>query len=710
MQTNQSTQPNQPRRPKLVRLLALVAALAALPASATTWTVTSTSDNGGFGTLRYALNNAVSGDTIVFNLSTTPATIALNSTLNVGTDVTIVGPSPDNLTLDPQQNDAIYIAQSKTVGISGLTITNGGGAIINDEWATLSLTNCVLADNASRYGGAIYNLQGATLRLTNCVLADNHGFYGGAIFNEQGTVNLDNCVLADNESFFGGAIFNDGSDVPFYDGHHYPAPSSFTGIATLTVTNCTVSDNLSFNLGGGIFNEAGAGTATLTIADCTFSGNSIPNFPGVFSHPLFIGGGAVVNDSDVFYLGLPNGTATMSITRSTFSNNAAPTNGFGGAVLNSGFFGTAEATISQSLVSSNTAAAGNVIANMNYALFYGGMPKPPTMAIANSTVSRNTTSTTNIGFIPDGDGGIPGGAILNLDGTLALDNVTLSGNSSPGIANFVWSLSIKNSILDAGSQGTNIIGDVFDVGSFGNNLSSDDGGGCLTGPGDQTNTDPMLGPLQDNGGPTLTQALLPGSPAIDAAASTDIAGNPVTVDQRGFPRPGGSGNDIGAYEVQRVAFASFDASKLRIRLGPPSSFDLASYFTLGAASHGINPLTEPVTLQIGTMTLTLPAGSFQLNHPGDDVFSGVVDGVSLNAKFHYEGGSDWQSKANATKRKGNKPTPKGGSDWQFKANATNANLLGTANPVTVILSIGDDSGVWTGNVPIIRPVQHRHIH
>jgi hypothetical protein len=188
----------------------------------------------------------------------------------------------------------------------------------------------------------------------------------------------------------------------------------------------------------------------------------------------------------------------------------------------------------------------------------------------------------------------------------------------------------------------------------------------------------MLGPLQDNGGPTLTQALLPGSPAIDAGSPTDIAGDSVTVDQRGFPRPGGSGNDIGAYEVQGVYFASFDASKLRIWLGPRSGFELQSYFTLGATSDGINPLTEPVTLQIGTMTLTLPAGCFQLNHSGDAVFLGVLDGVSINAKFHYEGGSD----------------------WQFKANATNTNLLGTTNPVTVSLSIGNDFAAWTGNVPI----------
>jgi hypothetical protein len=52
--------------------------------------------------------------------------------------------------------------------------------------------------------------------------------------------------------------------------------------------------------------------------------------------------------------------------------------------------------------------------------------------------------------------------------------------------------------------------------THGYNISSDDGGGFLNGPGDQINTDPLLGPLQDNGGPTFTHELLKGSPAIDA--------------------------------------------------------------------------------------------------------------------------------------------------------------------------------------------------
>jgi hypothetical protein len=66
--------------------------------------------------------------------------------------------------------------------------------------------------------------------------------------------------------------------------------------------------------------------------------------------------------------------------------------------------------------------------------------------------------------------------------------------------------------------------------------------------GDDTFPDPKLGPLADNGGPTLTMALLPGSPAIDAG-NTSLA--PAT-DQRGFSRPAGRAADIGAFEYGSV--------------------------------------------------------------------------------------------------------------------------------------------------------------
>ena len=70
----------------------------------------------------------------------------------------------------------------------------------------------------------------------------------------------------------------------------------------------------------------------------------------------------------------------------------------------------------------------------------------------------------------------------------------------------------KNTIFNVSPGGHSILNDFGTVTSYGYNVSSDDGGGYLNGPGDQINTDPLLGPLQDNGGPTFTHALLPGSP------------------------------------------------------------------------------------------------------------------------------------------------------------------------------------------------------
>jgi hypothetical protein len=91
------------------------------------------------------------------------------------------------------------------------------------------------------------------------------------------------------------------------------------------------------------------------------------------------------------------------------------------------------------------------------------------------------------------------------------------------------------------------------------------GVGNLTGPGDIVNTDPMLGPLQDNGGPTFTCALLPGSPAINAGDPNFTP--PPEFDQRGpgFPRVAYGRIDIGAFEVQTLPDSDGD--------GVPDMFD-----------------------------------------------------------------------------------------------------------------------------------------
>jgi hypothetical protein len=210
--------------------------------------------------------------------------------------------------------------------------------------------------------------------------------------------------------------------------------------------------------------------------------------------------------------------ATVTITSCTISSNTA---GLGGGMFNGG-----PLTIGSTTLSDNSASNGGGIYNDGAGV----------ATLTNSTVSGNTAS--------------EGGGIFNI-GEFASTNSTLSNNSASlggGVFNSE-TLQIGKTILNIGASGANI-SNAGTVTSLGYNLSSDDGGGLLTGPGDQINTNPLLGPLQNNGGPTFTHELLAGSPAIDAGDPNFTP--PPFNDQRGpgFSRVVNSRIDKGSFEVQ----------------------------------------------------------------------------------------------------------------------------------------------------------------
>jgi predicted outer membrane repeat protein len=288
---------------------------------------------------------------------------------------------------------------------------------------------------------------------------------------------------------------------------------------TLTVRNCVISDNA---FSGISITTQEFGVVTATILSTTVSGNSQG---GVSSVPNIFSGGATVTITDCTIssnFSAPGGggifgTHTfLSVANSTISGNSTPRSGGG-------------ISVSGGLVIENSTISGNSAGTSGGGI-YGGA------TVKNSTISGNSAGTSG--------GGIYGGATV--------ENSTISGNSGTsggGIYN-TSSLIVRNTILNAGASGENIFNDGGTVTSLGYNLSSDDAAGYLTGPGDQINTDPLLGPLQNNGGPTFTHALLPGSPAIDAGDPNFTP--PPSNDQRDchFDRVFNGRIDIGSFEAQ----------------------------------------------------------------------------------------------------------------------------------------------------------------
>src|SRR5204863_1844615 len=178
----------------------------------------------------------------------------------------------------------------------------------------------------------------------------------------------------------------------------------------------------------------------------------------------------------------------------------------GGGIINGGTMTTQDSTIS-----GNTARGGDLQGGD------GGGISGNNNTITNSTIAGNSALR---------GGGVAGG------GNIA--HTTFSTNSASrdgGALYLTSSLELGNTILKAGASGVNIFNNGGSFITHGYNVCSDDGSGFLNGPGDQINTDPMLGPLQDNGGPTCTHELLPGSPAIDAGDPNFTP--PPYYDQRG---------------------------------------------------------------------------------------------------------------------------------------------------------------------------------
>lgn len=578
--------------------------------SAATLVVQSLDDTPQFGelncgitcTLREAIRTAnalTDTDTIVF-ADGLVGEIVLTSALVVNTNVTIEGPSSDQLTLNVPGDDffnrrAFMIGNNAIVTLRGMTIQRtgdeDGGGIQNSGQLTIDdvlITNT----NYNGAGGAIFN--SGSLTVVNSVMSNNTGLQGGGIFNTGDVTLIDSRISGSNARSISGegtAIRNEGGIITMtgamiednlrsvavanYDGGRITIErSTFEGNLQGGLSNENITSVLEIRdsnfisnagvalINGGYINGPAGGVVTVT--DSIFEGPAIENRNGgtvTLLDTLLKG-----NKSGNGGTAIVNANATFTMSNTTVTENFLT--GFasqGAGIINerSGIFLIEQSTISNNRADEDSEEVTNDHDRCGGILNQGNNlvdEVPTTMTIRNSTISGNRALRS-------------GGGLCAISSSpdrikVTIINSTIAGNRAVeprdedegggGIFLFNGNLTLVNSIVannyrGEGTTPDNIFQDPGFPGTIttqGVNLSDTQPPGF--GVDDLANRAPLLGPLADNGGPTATHVLLAGSPALDAASGELCP----AIDQRGEPRPADGNDDgiavcdIGAYESQ----------------------------------------------------------------------------------------------------------------------------------------------------------------
>jgi len=455
----------------------------------------------GTCTLRAALNEASSlrGDGTPLTISVPAGTFALR----------LARPADPNR--DEQGGDLdlfSHAAPPPSVTING---AGAGRTIIQQRLADrvldLGTSEPVTIANLSirgghgvRQGGGVYNGVAGGLTLRGVEIAANSAQEGGGIYSIR-SLAVDRSRISDNSAkrAGGGIVLNTRGG---------------------TIAASTVSGNTAQGLGGGIWAQ---NVDALDVSQSLIADNSVttPGAPGVAPY----GGGIMIGTDPA--LGV---TSAVRIASTTIRSNSA---GGGGGLA---WQAPGTLTLEGSLLAANTAELGGAIATLSG----GATDANNTVTLVDSTLSENAAER--------------GGAIERGYGNTILRAVTIAGNTAPagsGIdfdgARSVFAVATGTILAnDPPARNCSRNGFTFDaVESLsvpGTNIEN--GGGCHLRAPDRVSTGPRLGPLRDNGGPTRTRALLPGSIAIDRYTAGDC---PPT-DQRGYSRPAGAACDIGAFE------------------------------------------------------------------------------------------------------------------------------------------------------------------
>jgi len=591
-----------------------------------------------------------------------------------------------------------------TATISGSTITDNiaygyVGGVLFYAGATGSIIDSTITGNiAETEGGGGLDVGGSTVSVTNTNISGNRANYGAGVNVEaNGVVSLNSVTISNNTaSTSGGGLYSynsgnitinnssiTGNVANGYNSGGLHLINYGTASSTVNINNSSITGNSAKYYGGGIYNK---GYNILTINNGTITGNQASR-----------DGGGIYNK--VLYSGA-NQFGSLHINNSTISGNSANNSGGG---LYDGSTGTTT-TISNSLFDGNTASSGGAIRNAgitaidsstfknNTATYGGAISDTKVLSVTNSTFSGNQSASQ--------------GVIRSVQASTSISNSTISGNTSnDGLGSILVgspsTFVITNSIVANSKNNVeiNLIGGGTLI-SGGHNLIGNADGltAIFNQTGDQTGTassplDPLLGPLQDNGGGVLTMALLPGSLAINR-------GNPslTGTDQQGTARD--AKPDIGAVEFS------------------PSDVTSPTVITLTPADGAVDiSLTNDLSIVFnenvfkGTGNLIIKKAIDDSTFESIDVTSGNVSingtTITINPTNDLVLDTGYYVQIDATAfRDGSNNDYAGIADntsWNFKTNqlpvADNDTGATTVNKlVTINISAGDSDPDVTGSI------------
>lgn len=335
-------------------------------------------------------------------------------------------------------------------------------------------------------------------RLEKVTIADgvSAGNGGGLLVENSNTITINQCRFSANRAGRGGAV------------------AATTN--NLILSNCLFENNQASGEGGGVY---AAGNSN-ELVDNLFSANQADRGGGLYQQGanLFVSQNTFAENRAVDGGGIYAPGGNLNMQRSNFSQNAA--SGRAG-----GIYAAGNTNIHGSTFAGNQAESGGALqTSHNFHIFNSTLYNNQAVLQGGGILSSGATTVVNSTFF--GNGAADGGGLKNGDAT-----------KIPGI---------QNTILAASSNGGNCSG-LSASSNLGNNLDSGDTCGWGSDKGSLSHTDPALAPLADNGGPTKTMALLPGSTAINGVVYNAPNGCPAT-DQRGVARPQDGPCDIGAFE------------------------------------------------------------------------------------------------------------------------------------------------------------------